>query len=72
MQAYYRVGKKRAAQIKITIPEAERADFFAAMKWDGVDKQATFALAAIRQRVRRMKREMEAEEADRKKSSGKA
>jgi hypothetical protein len=53
--------KSRSPQIKITIPEAERADLLLAMKFDGVDKLATFALAAIRQRVRRIKREIEAE-----------
>lgn len=59
------VKKRKTPQIKITIPKGERADLELAMEHDGVDKLATFALAAIRQRVRRIKREIEREiEAD--------
>lgn len=54
---------RKTPQIKITIPKGERADVAAAMKWDGVDKLSQFALAAIRQRVRRIKRQMEIEAA---------
>lgn len=55
--------QRKTPQIKITIPKGERADLELAMKHDGVDKLATFALAAIRQRVRRIKRQIEIEAA---------
>lgn len=55
---------RKNSQIKITIPKGELADVERAMKWDGVGKLSQFALAAIRQRVRRIKREMEIESAE--------
>lgn len=63
-------SKKKAAtsqsQIKVTIPPAEMPEVNEAMEWDGISNYAQFALAAIRQRVRRVKREKAAEEASAK------
>ncbi len=56
--------KRKTSQIKITIPKGERADVERAMEWDGIGKLSQFALAAIRQRVRRIKQEIEAEKSE--------
>ena len=57
-------AKRKIPQIKITIPRGELDDIEAAMKWDGIGKLSQFALAAIRQRVRRIKREIEVEKSE--------
>jgi hypothetical protein len=46
---------KRLPQIKVTIPRSHQADVAAAMEFDGITKASQFALAAILQRVRRIK-----------------
>jgi hypothetical protein len=52
---------RKTPQVKLSIPKGERADVELAMKWDGMTKLSHFALAAVRQRVRRIKRLMEIE-----------
>lgn len=53
---------RRTPQSKVTIPPADWPAIEAAMEWDGVKNFSQFALAAIRQRVRRIQREKAAEE----------
>jgi hypothetical protein len=45
--------KRATPQIKISIPKSYRAQVTEAMEWDGATRPATFALAALMQRVRR-------------------
>ena len=56
-------AKRKTPQHRLTIPPAEWPDVQDAMEWDGVKNFSQFALAAVRQRVRRIKREKAAEEA---------
>ena len=50
-----RAKKRLTPQSKVTIPLAEWPDVREAMELDGLKNFSQFALAAIRQRVRRIK-----------------
>ena len=58
-------NKKRrvrpTAQIKVTIPKSHWPEIQAAMEYDGATRASQFALAAILQRVRRIKQMQDAE-----------
>jgi hypothetical protein len=58
--------KRRTPQGKVSIPEGDWPDVREAMEWDGIKNFSQFALAAIRQRVRRVLREKAADETDTK------
>lgn len=60
--------KRKSPQLKVTIPDAEWPDIYAAMEYDGIKKFSQFALAAIRQRVRRTLVEKAAAEAAKSKT----
>lgn len=62
--------KRPSLQKSVTIPPSEWPDIIEAMRFDGVDNFSIFALAAVRQRVRRLKALRAIEEAEMKAAQG--
>lgn len=55
MPAKLKKKARATPQIKVTIPKSHWPDVQEAMEYDGATKASQFALAAIMQRVRRIK-----------------